>query len=286
MLTLKHLFALSFILIAQACTTAAVRLAPEESSNEPWSGQGILLSYESDEAGCELTLRNLADDLEYVLPLAKGKQTLLVSAPKGGYRGEQLSCKGYRRWSLNRFLRDAVELVPGKINYIGHVHFDLDDTGKDLSVLFGDRRKNTEGLGRAFQSLPAAWKKLVVSAATTKPLRESMTALNTDPGTEWDERLRIRVKRYLPSDRAGEEARPLTELQKSLAQCDQEEQSRYTLRVGRLTRKATYQGKKLTGIERSTDDHAFSDELDHCFEDAFQRYAPPTDEKIEVTIEL
>lgn len=278
---------LALTLVAFSCTTATIRLDPNDlpAAASPWTTTGILLSYEVPEKNCELQIKNLADATEYSIPLQEGRHTVLISAPKGGYQGERLVCPRFRKWELQRFLRKEVELTPSKINYIGHAKFDLDDTGKELTVLFGDRKRDTDGLALGFKTLPAPWRKAVVSAATGKPLRETMTSTSN----EWDERLKIKTKRFAATaeDKVGAtDGEPMKGLNSGLAACDQEEQSRYSLRLGRLHYLATYVEGKLQNLEKKTNDHAFSDELEHCFEDIFQKFSPSSADKFEVTIEL
>lgn len=276
----------TFSAVFTGCSSAPLQLTPVELDSDHWEATAVALAYDINHKGCELRLTNLADDREYDLLLDPKAHSAIFEVPEGAYKGVRLSCGSFQSWSLNRFLKKEVELSPGKINYLGSVSMVLDRDAKDLQLAFGDRGKDMEGAAEVLKKLPSATRKFFVSTSTTKPIRESMTR-TTQP---WNSQLKISVQRFVQTQEGkqpeskGDAA--MNQLRAELTACDQDEQKRYALRIGRQKWIATYQNGKLEKIDRILNEHAFSDDWTHCTEEALGRLNAPANEKIEVTIEL
>lgn len=272
--------------LTTACSTAPRTVSSMDMDGEAWESTAVAISYTINKKGCLLRLTNLADDREYDLELDPKKSAAIFEVPEGAYKGVRLSCSTFNSWSLSRFLKKEVELSPGKINYLGYVSMILDSTGKDLQLNFGERAKDMEGAEQVLKLLPAPTRKYLVSAATAKPIREAMTRTHQP----WSAQLKISVQRFVQTAEGKQPEsqgdRALGQLRAELTNCDQEEQKRYALRIGRQKWVTTYQAGKLEKIDRLLNENAFSDDWTHCVETALGAFQAPENEKIEVTLEL
>lgn len=269
-----------------ACSSAPIPLEPSDLSGDIGDSTVLAFAYEINQNGCMLRLSNLADDHEYDLILDPRSNVAVFEVPDGAYRGIQLGCSRLKSWSLNRFLKKEVELSRGKINYLGSVSFIFDGTGQELKLKFGERAKDMEGASQVIEQLPAALRKSVVNAYTTKPIGLAMT--NT--AAPWSPELKLKIQRIVKTT-AGESSESKSDavvgqLRADLTACSQDEQKRYPLQIGRQKWVAKYEDGKLQKIIRERNEHSFSDDWTHCIEEAFGRMNSPGNEKIEVTLEL
>ncbi len=272
--------ALVLTVIFTSCATTITRLEPFDGDADAKGTTAMLISYELTQKECELQVKNLADGQLYDFPLEERAGYALVKAPQGGYQATQLSCANYKTWELRKFLRDPAELQKGKTTYLGHVRFVSENEGKDLTIDFGDRKNDTTKLIALQGKLPAGVKKNLVTASTHKPIRSEMLSADQD--------FQLKLKFTKVTGSAGGESGDVgtDSLSKALAACDLEEQKEYTLRLGHMKWRATYEKSKPIQLEKLINQHAFSDRLERCFEGALDRFQLTGLDKLIVDLEL